>query len=892
MILGICASIIPFPDHNQSPRNTYQCLTVDHEILTNAGWKSIAAISRGETILTLNSQGVQEWQNVHETVKFPHSGKNLYRLKADRIDAVCNAPHRWLLTTKGKPGYHFQSVEQILENETELSWENGQHSMHSIPTVGKNSNPLYTFPEAAAFIPQALFDEPEFNQDWCRFLGLFIGCGRLESRNNLQSVCLTSSNYVAQSVNDLLSRLQYRCSAFASMVAVPDVQGVCTWYIHSAELYAFLEPMIMGPAGYDPQNIQHVSNFDRATFQQTVHDHHAHDNNETRRWFCYNFLLSLSARQARAIIEGWIAADGSMTSQNDVLSGFTSSTPLMQDLTVLAQMAEARAQVEVQHQMGEAKASSISWRVTFSFAQDESLTPLPKPETYSNPMHDGFVYCVSLPNENFLARRKVQFSQDGKVVEAGLKPFFTGNSAMGKQAMGIYCSNFQVRMDTFSHVLWYPQRPLVAPQSMEYLHFAELPAGINATVAIACYSGYNQEDSVILNASAIDRGLFRSIFFRTYQDEEGSQNGLKEEFSKPNRATTKGMRAHSVYDKIDEDGLVPPGTRCSGEDVIIGKTSPLLAVDETNVKIDPSAIRLHSSHTKRDSSTTLRASENGIVDQVVLTTNDKGNRMAKIRVRSTRIPQIGDKFASRHGQKGTCGISYRQEDLPWSVEGIVPDIIVNPHAIPSRMTIGHLIECLLGKVGCQIGELGIATPFIDVTVDNISKTLHRYGYQKRGWEVMYNGWTGRKLEAQIFLGPTFYQRLKHMVDDKIHSRSRGPLQGLVRQPMEGRSRDGGLRFGEMERDCMISHGASQFLREKLFSISDKYRVHLCDFCGLIAIANTKRNQFQCKGCNNTTQISQVYVPYACKLLFQELMAMQIAPRMYTDAALKLQGKSK
>jgi DNA-directed RNA polymerase II subunit RPB2 len=218
------------------------------------------------------------------------------------------------------------------------------------------------------------------------------------------------------------------------------------------------------------------------------------------------------------------------------------------------------------------------------------------------------------------------------------------------------------------------------------------------------------------------------------------------------------------------------------------------------------------------------------------------------------------------------------------MEGINPDIIVNPHAIPSRMTIGHLIECLLSKVGACIGVLGIATPFTDVTVENISETLHITGYQKRGWEVLYNGHTGRKLEAQIFLGPTFYQRLKHMVDDKIHARSRGPLQILTRQPQEGRSRDGGLRFGEMERDCQISHGAAQFLREKLFLVSDRYRVHLCDLCGLIAIANLKKNSFECKGCKNTTQISQVYIPYACKLLFQELMAMQIAPRLLTEAS--------
>lgn len=400
-------------------------------------------------------------------------------------------------------------------------------------------------------------------------------------------------------------------------------------------------------------------------------------------------------------------------------------------------------------------------------------------------------------------------------------PRNTYQSAMGKQAMGIYLTNFLVRMDTMANILYYPQKPLATTRSMEYLKFRELPAGQNAIVAILCYSGYNQEDSVIMNQSSIDRGLFRSMYYRSYMDLE-KKSGIQqlEEFEKPTRDTTLRMK-HGTYDKLEDDGLIAPGTGVNGEDIIIGKTAP----------IPPDSEELGQrtrTHTRRDVSTPLKSTETGIIDQVLITTNAEGQKFVKIRVRSTRIPQIGDKFASRHGQKGTIGITYRQEDMPFTAEGITPDIVINPHAIPSRMTIGHLVECLLSKLATLIGQEGDATPFTELTVESVSRYLRQKGYQSRGLEIMYHGHTGKKLQAQVYLGPTYYQRLKHMVDDKIHSRARGPVQILTRQPVEGRSRDGGLRFGEMERDCMISHGVAAFLKERLFEASDAYRVHVCD----------------------------------------------------------------
>ena len=458
-------------------------------------------------------------------------------------------------------------------------------------------------------------------------------------------------------------------------------------------------------------------------------------------------------------------------------------------------------------------------------------------------------------------------------------PRNTYQSAMGKQAMGIYASNYQVRMDTMAHVLHYPQKPLCTTRSMEFLHFRELPSGVNVVVAIMIYTGYNQEDSLIMNQSAIDRGLFRSSYYRCYNDQEkatssGSmQSLLSESFEKPSTDNCRGMK-FGDYSKLDDDGLVQAGTRISGDDILIGKTSP----------VSP-GIGVPSRYTKRDCSTPMKSTDNGIVDNVLLSTTKEGYRFTKVRIRNIRVPQVGDKFASRHGQKGTIGMNYRQEDMPFTAEGIVPDIIVNPHAIPSRMTIAQLIECLLGKVVVFQGCEGDATPFTDVTVEDISKRLHAMGYQRHGNEAMYQGHTGRPLNARVFIGPTFYQRLKHLVDDKVHSRARGPVAMLTRQPLEGRSRDGGLRMGEMERDCLITHGCASFMRDRFFCNSDQYRIHVCEMCGLTAQANLKKMTYECRSpmcIGKPYKISQIEIPYACKLLFQELQSMCISPRIYTD----------
>ena len=449
-------------------------------------------------------------------------------------------------------------------------------------------------------------------------------------------------------------------------------------------------------------------------------------------------------------------------------------------------------------------------------------------------------------------------------------PRNTYQSAMGKQAMGIYATNFTKRMDTMAHVLYYPSKPLVNTRIGSFLPSDNIPNGMNVIVAICSYGGYNQEDSILVNQSSVERGLFRSTFYRTYKDDEKKiqSSGQEEKFIKPDRKFTKGMKPGS-YEKLDSTGFVKKNIFVDQGDVIIGKIIPI-----KNESINGNQLY-------KDNSSVLRSNESGFVDDIYINRNGEGHRFCKVRVRSERIPVVGDKFSSRHGQKGTVGMLYKKEDMPFTKDGITPDIIINPHAIPSRMTIAQLIECIMGKAGTLAGAMGDGTPFMDTSVNDITKILEHFKYEKHGNEVLYDGLTGRQMKTSIFIGPTYYQRLKHMVEDKIHSRSTGPMVLMTRQPAEGRARDGGLRFGEMERDCMIAHGTLQFLKERMLDVSDNYRLFICNKCGLTSSVNPDKNIYSCRKCNNYTDFSEVRLPYACKLMIQELESMTIAPRLIT-----------
>lgn len=451
-------------------------------------------------------------------------------------------------------------------------------------------------------------------------------------------------------------------------------------------------------------------------------------------------------------------------------------------------------------------------------------------------------------------------------------PRNTYQSAMGKQAMGMYVTNYDTRMDKTAYVLTYPARPLVDTRLMGMVQLDKIPAGSPVIVAIMTHTGYNQEDSLLFNQGAVDRGLFQATIYHTEKDEDKKINGDEEIRCKPDPNKTKGMK-YGNYDKINDKGVIHENALLNNNDVIIAKMVPIKENRNDHTKV----IKYD------DMSRTYRTVEKSYIDKNYIDRNGDGYKFCKVRIRAFRKPTIGDKFSSRHGQKGTIGNIIAEEDMPFTADGVKPDIIINPHAIPSRMTIGQLKETLLGKVLVQLGLFGDGTAFgnKEMSVENISKELVKLGYESYGNELMYDGHNGRQMESSIFIGPVFYQRLKHMVNDKQHSRSIGPMVNLTRQPAEGRSRDGGLRFGEMERDCMCSHGASRFTKGRIYDASDKYQVYVCKKCGSIASFNNAYNIHLCRMCDNRVDFSYVEIPYSCKLLFHELMTMNIAPRIIT-----------
>lgn len=469
-------------------------------------------------------------------------------------------------------------------------------------------------------------------------------------------------------------------------------------------------------------------------------------------------------------------------------------------------------------------------------------------------------------------------------ISASMVPFTQHNRAdrvnygakMMGQSLGLYTRNYLLRPDTKAFVLIYPQHPIADTVTFRSNLLEEHPQGQNVVIAIMPFKGYNMEDAVILNKSSVERGMFRSMFFRTYVTAEKKYWGIEsDEICIPDEGV-KNFRSKVEYQNLDEDGVAPPETIVLGGDVIVGKVSPLRFYG-------PMESFLLEAENRRDTSSTVKFGEKGIVDRVFVTQTDSGDRLIKTVVRETRIPEIGDKFATRYGQKGVVGAIVSEEDMPVTADGVIPDVIVNPLGIPSRMTIGQLLELMYGKAGAISGQIMDGTPFNEVPEGEVVAILESAGFDTTGVEELYSGETGEKLAAKVLIGPCYYQRLYHMVTDKYFMRARGPTTILTRQPTEGKAREGGLRFGEMEKDCLLAHGAALTLKER-FS-ADETEIPVCRKCGIAVIDNKVKGIVKCPLCGKSDRIIKVKMSYAFKLVMDEMMAMGIYPRVHIDEEL-------
>jgi DNA-directed RNA polymerase subunit B' len=439
-----------------------------------------------------------------------------------------------------------------------------------------------------------------------------------------------------------------------------------------------------------------------------------------------------------------------------------------------------------------------------------------------------------------------------------------------KQSNGVYAFNFNNRYDARSYLLIYPQAPILTSTAFRTLGLEKHSSGQNFVVALSTYYGYNMKDAVVLNKAAVDRGLGRSVFYRTYSDEERRYPGGQKDKIRVPPPSTDGYLGEHAYSKLSEDGLVEKETEVHEGDVLIGKTSPPRFLEEqTSFGI--------SEEKSMDNSTTLRMGEDGVVDNVMLSEASGATKIVKVRVRSIMVPELGDKFASRHGQKGVVALIVNQEDMPFTREGIVPDLLLNPHSLPSRMTVGHMLEMLGVKAASLSGKHIDGTTFSVNGVEameDFGKTLEGYGFDKFGDEVLYDGRTGKKFASKVFVGVVYYHRLYHMTVNHLQVRSRGPVQILTRQPTEGKARGGGVRFGEMERDALVGHGASLLIKDRMLEQSDKTTIWVCKDCGDIGYFNYIKNVAVCPMCGGSN-LEKVEISNAFKLLLYEINSLHI-----------------
>ena len=460
-------------------------------------------------------------------------------------------------------------------------------------------------------------------------------------------------------------------------------------------------------------------------------------------------------------------------------------------------------------------------------------------------------------------------------------PRVTGGTAMVKQSLGVASANFRLRPDTRAHVMHYPQRSIVGTRAMQSTNFDQRPGGQNFVVAIVSHHGYNMQDAVIMNRASVERSLARSAFVRTYNAENKRfPGGQEERIEIPGTGLDeiKGLKSWDSYSHLERDGLPVPEQELTSEEggrtILVGKTSPPRFLEEAHGAF-------LQAQERRESSMLVLHGEKGWVDNVYVTESLDSGRLVRITLRTNKIPELGDKFASRHGQKGIIGRLVDQEDMPFTEDGVIPDLLINPHAIPSRMTVAHVLEMIGGKVGSMEGRRIDGTAFTGEKEESLRSGLLRNGLKHTGREQMINGETGENFPVDTFVGVIYYQRLHHLVSSKLHARSRGRVQILTRQPTEGRARQGGLRFGEMERDCLISHGASMVIKDRLLDESDGWNLMVCNTprCGHVAYYDWKRRTSVCPVCGDRADVHSVQTSYAFKLLLDEMKSLGVAMRL-------------
>jgi DNA-directed RNA polymerase beta subunit len=805
---GILGVNIPFSDHNQSPRNCYQCIHENENVLmSNGTQKQIKDIKIGDEVISFNLETKQSVYTKVVNNFNQKTSKLVYCINiASGRQIIATVDHKFMTNSGWKTCAEFTK-------DTMLGIYTRSHTQHQISD------------DNVVIMKEGL--------DYYKDIGLLP----LVSNNPKLPIIAKMAGYYSH------KKLNFENFVDRNEID-KDAQYIGFGYgIIDTKYILFLETITKDLSWISSCSntiqIAFLSGYLAALYDSTL---------EKVKNTLYDIdIFAKTIMEKFDIQVDWYNDNNKISKFHDTID-LKYNKHLLEEVVIIS---EFYKHVTYCNNTNINKISRIynlsSWKHKVYVEGDLLFVPFNMKRTYNQ-------YNVS----------DIEVESDNHSFIAG-NGFAVSNCAMGKQALGIYASNFNKRIDTMGNILNYPQKPLVYTKLSKYTHSNELPSGTNAIVAIMTHTGFNQEDSVIINQSALDRGLYTSTYYKSVKEQctKNHSTGEEEIFANPTKlnAGNQGSAKQFSYEKLDDNGFVPVNTQIKGGDIIIGKVMP----KKTNgVTIN------------QDNSVSLKPNDEGYVDMNYFGTNNDGYKFHNVRIRKNRKPEIGDKLASRSAQKGCIGMVYKHQDMPFTKDGIVPDIIMNPHAIPSRMTMAQLMECIMGKASCHIGACGDSTPFNNCSVESIAKVLELSGMERYGNEIMYNGRTGEQIQTEIFIGPTYYQRLKHMVCDKIHARgSNGPIVMLTRQPSEGRARNGGLRLGEMERDCLIGHGVSEFMKEKMLDTSDNYRVFICKTCGLTANSNPSKNIYKCNYCKTSTDVVQVRIPYAFKLLSQELYTMNV-----------------